>query len=471
MMKNLQVFFFFFLFSVLMRFFSLFPSVINHDESTYLVIANSITHGAVYLKDFIDTKPPGIFYLFAFLIQILGKSIFLIRLAGCLFIAGTAFLLFLSSMKLYRHRAAAIASGAFYILAISIFTYYGISLNTESFFNFFTAVALLLFLTDTRKSYLFAGIAFGIGAIIKYVVLFDGFAFVVFALIVAIKQKSLARKISQLVLMGIGFSIPIAMLFLYYAGQDALPLLLQHTFRVGSGYQSDTSTWTMVKFYLDFHARFLPFTIMLVLVLIRQKHLFQGIQVRWFYIIWYVSTMVSAGAPQNFFGHYFIQALLPLCFITGHIFIVKPNILNSLKTRPIRWAILIALIIGLNGFFQWNDYARKPDYPKIIARDLANELSSTDILYTGNYQHIIYFLLDRDSPTPYVHRSLLERNHLATVLGFDRKAELKRLAEIPPDYYISKPDLKEPFKPSPSVQYQLMKAYPDNISVYKRSLE
>ena len=51
--------------SVLLRFFSFFPSVMDHDESTYLVIANEMLHHKTLYTDLIDIKPPGIFLLYA----------------------------------------------------------------------------------------------------------------------------------------------------------------------------------------------------------------------------------------------------------------------------------------------------------------------------------------------------------------------------------------------------------------------
>ena len=120
-----------------MRFFSFFPSVINHDESTYLVIANSLLDGSIYLKDYIDTKPPGIFYLFALLIKIVGPNIFLMRVFGALTVAATAFLLFLAKKRQFGNYKASFLTGFLYILATSIFTYYGVSINTELYFNLF----------------------------------------------------------------------------------------------------------------------------------------------------------------------------------------------------------------------------------------------------------------------------------------------------------------------------------------------
>ncbi|HEX5625100.1 MAG TPA: hypothetical protein VFX48_03710, partial [Saprospiraceae bacterium] len=43
------------LLAILLRFFSFFPSVIDHDESTYIVIAKALLEGQTYFKDVIDT--------------------------------------------------------------------------------------------------------------------------------------------------------------------------------------------------------------------------------------------------------------------------------------------------------------------------------------------------------------------------------------------------------------------------------
>ncbi len=57
------VFFFFAILSVALRFFSFFPSVLDHDESTYLEIAREMLEGKALYVDLIDIKPPGIFWL------------------------------------------------------------------------------------------------------------------------------------------------------------------------------------------------------------------------------------------------------------------------------------------------------------------------------------------------------------------------------------------------------------------------
>ncbi|MFM8362558.1 MAG: hypothetical protein ACKOA4_07660 [Haliscomenobacter sp.] len=66
--------------AVALRILSFFRTVIDHDESTYLVIADAVRQGAIYWVDAIDVKPPGIFWLYALLQTLFGKAIFTMRL-------------------------------------------------------------------------------------------------------------------------------------------------------------------------------------------------------------------------------------------------------------------------------------------------------------------------------------------------------------------------------------------------------
>lgn len=50
--------------SVLLRLFSFFPSVLDHDESTYLIIGREILQGKELYTDVTDTKPAGIFLFY-----------------------------------------------------------------------------------------------------------------------------------------------------------------------------------------------------------------------------------------------------------------------------------------------------------------------------------------------------------------------------------------------------------------------
>jgi 4-amino-4-deoxy-L-arabinose transferase-like glycosyltransferase len=81
-------------FSILLRFQLFDEHVINHDESTYLVIAQHLSNGSTLYLDVTDTKPPGIFWLFRVFYHIVGNSFIGFRFISALFVAFTAFFIY-----------------------------------------------------------------------------------------------------------------------------------------------------------------------------------------------------------------------------------------------------------------------------------------------------------------------------------------------------------------------------------------
>ncbi|HKI88000.1 MAG TPA: glycosyltransferase family 39 protein, partial [Draconibacterium sp.] len=213
------VLFIFILVSVGLRFFSFFPSVLGHDESTYLIIGRDILHGKSMYTDVTDTKPVGIFLFYAGLEFLLGSSIFWKRFAFAILVGLTGFLVSRISKKLFRQDKVAFASGLIYIIYTSIWNYHGRSPNTELLFNFFTAISLLLLLKKNTWNYMLAGLFMGLGFMVKYLVLFDFAAFLLFFFILEMKQKENRRNVKiwlRYVLSGLFFLIPFALTNLFF---------------------------------------------------------------------------------------------------------------------------------------------------------------------------------------------------------------------------------------------------------------
>ena len=117
--------------AILLRIFSFFPSVINHDESTYIVIADGLLRGQMYWVDSIDIKPVGIFLIYAAFLKIGAGSIFMLRFFTAIWVAGTAYFLYRAKMVMGSDDRAARASGMVYLVMCSLFTFYCVSPNTE----------------------------------------------------------------------------------------------------------------------------------------------------------------------------------------------------------------------------------------------------------------------------------------------------------------------------------------------------
>lgn len=187
--RDQRVFFVFLFIAIVVRLFSFFTSVLDHDESTYLIIGRDLLHGKSLYLDVTDSKPVGIFAIYAFLHFLFGYSILLTRLFVAVLVGATAYLLYLVSGRIIKNRPAALATGFIYIYCTSTWNYFGLSPNTELFFNFFTACSLLFLLEKSISRYCLAGLFFGIGFIIKYLVLFDFVALISFLLVYDISQK------------------------------------------------------------------------------------------------------------------------------------------------------------------------------------------------------------------------------------------------------------------------------------------
>lgn len=461
--------------AVAMRFFSFFPSVINHDESTYIVIANALTKGYVYFVDFIDTKPPGVFMLLAGIIKLVGNSVFAIRFSVAVLIAITAFLLYKAKIKQTGNYRAAKAASVIYIMALSVFTFYGVSVNTELFFNFFTAAALLVFwYRKNNYQLIWVGFLLGIGFVIKYMVLLDAFAIGLYVLIKKVAEKQFSgRLLWQLSLFTLAFFVPFAILMLYYKGIGYLPDLLFYTFHVSKNYSVETTFWSTLKFVLDFHIRFLPIVLMAVLVIVqKRKQSYSHFSL--FYLLWYFSVIIAVILPGKTFGHYFIQLMLPLSFIAADLFIIYPKLIKtySYTHNKLIFKFLVIIFIVGNMFLQKKDYYDKPDYPSDVAAYLASKLNSDDVLYTGGCQHIIYFLLDTESPTAYVHRSILSNPELCKALNVNKHEAYTNIKVKQPAYMLFEND-KQPSDLSSYTKnnYELDTVVQNKVFIYRRKAE
>jgi hypothetical protein len=152
--------------------------------------------------------------------------------------------------------------------------------------------------------------------------------------------------------------------------------------------------------------------------------------------IWALAVLIPIYLPGKFFGHYFIQLFLPLSMLAGEFFALpppaKPAFVQALL-RPKIGYFLLALLVLANWFLQKKDYIDRPDAPARVARTLQATLKPEETLYVANYHPILYYLLDKKSPTPYLHRGLIWTPAHRHALNIDLEQELDRILATAPD--------------------------------------
>ena len=469
--NQLHPFVLFWLAALLLRWPGFFPSVIDHDESTYIVIADALRNGKLYYVDVIDNKPIGIFLLFALLQKLLGSSIFMMRFAAATWIAATGYMLFLAHRRLDNSRETGLATGLIYIFITSIFTFFGVSPNTELFFNFFTVAALVLLLPAPKAlATMAAGLLLGIGFLIKYVVAFDAVAFSILVLVIHWRKGFWFISRTGFLLLA-GFCIPVGLLSLYYYNQGHLERLYYFTFELSYRYVSHRHTGSFFLFVADMLARFLPVSIWFILSFLPDSHTSRASKLTGG--VWTTLTLFSVIIPGKLFYHYFIQFMPPFAWMAGHFF--NPHQAHgrfwSWLLRPKTGGVLLGVFILVNTTFQVKDLMMKPDRPREVANWLQQHMKADEQLYAGNYHQIVYHLLGKESPTPYVHRSLLTTASNLYALGTDHTTEMKKILQQKPGFII----LEKTYEMPNSVlldtlreTYNLVKVFEGDIKIYKR---
>src|SRR5438445_6660926 len=78
---------------IILRLPTLWPSLYNGDEGYYGTIANDILDGGVVYHTAVDTKPPGMYYIYAGVFRIAGRNkLFAVQLLAKFVVVGPSVL-------------------------------------------------------------------------------------------------------------------------------------------------------------------------------------------------------------------------------------------------------------------------------------------------------------------------------------------------------------------------------------------
>lgn len=446
-MRSSRIFAALFLLSIALRWGSFFISVINHDESTYVVIADELLRGEVYLQDVIDTKPIGIFLVYAALIKGTGGSVFMLRLAAAAVVALGAWGLWWAARRATGSDRAGVAAGVIYAAASSLFTYYGVSPNTEIFFNTLTIAAVGLAVAprvregadDPFWHWPAAGLLLGLAMVIKPFAAAEALAVGLF--MVWFYRRDFTRMIGAgLALVG-AYAVPLAGLVLYYQQTGLLDNFLFYTFEVSGAYPVDLPWYLRLKYMGDYLLRFAPFVILgagaawhfWARPQVQSEGLKSGEGQRW---LWYlllqfvtVTTVVLLTGKR--FGHYQVQlhpvlALSAACWWVDGVK-VFPWLRGGLMRR---YAVPIVAVLALGlGTMHYFRYSKKADDPALMAKYIVEHLEADETYFCLNGRQMSYHLTDKPVPTPYVHSSLLFLEHHLQAFQINELREAERILQ------------------------------------------
>jgi hypothetical protein len=148
------------------RFPFFFPAVIDGDESTFIIIGQSAVDGFLPNEIAWDVKPAFVFWWFGAAIELFGKSIPAVRLAGFMWLVLSAYLSYMAAFSITQSRLGGVYAATMLIVASSA---YSLNVSTEHLAVLPMAGAILVLRDGGRqlRSVFLGGVLLGLACMFR----------------------------------------------------------------------------------------------------------------------------------------------------------------------------------------------------------------------------------------------------------------------------------------------------------------
>lgn len=429
-LKNSTVLGVLFLLSLFLRFPFFFRDYIDRDESTFILVAQSLVEGNLPYTELWDLKPPITFLFFSIIIWVFGKSFIAIRLAGAVIIALSSYYTYRISSKISNKKIAFWVGMSCVILQSCFGSIQGVM--SEHIGMFFLVPAIYIITIKKEWYWLgFSGVLMGISIMAKlnmaYTALFVGIYLIYYFIVLKKDAKSLVGTIAY----GLGIIVVILITWLPYFAQNLGELWWKSVIIAPLDYANER-TYSILKF-ITMPTFFL--TTIFIFFSWKKKYLNlknTKIQLLLIVMLGVLYAFLKGGKINS---HYLIQ-LYPIILVLAGI--VLANLSPKLKLKISKRYLLILLLIPSESYVEYyhiikHKIERGSFYngegitvPQYI-RD--HNISAKNIVFF-NY-HIGYWLLDLKPPTKAsLHPSNICRPELFPAYNNPRKTTMEELKYI-----------------------------------------
>lgn len=430
-------------------------SVVDWDESLYLLIGRDVLAGRLPYEGVFDHKPAGLYYLFAFAQAAFGQTVGAIRILAILACSATAFFL-----GLYVRRAV---QGGLTAAAVTVTLYIllsmangGLATNTEILVNTYLAAALWL-ASDPRMMRGLAwtpsavlGLVFGFMVQTNYLagVFVLGFC-AAYALALRRAPHAFRTYVANGAVILASFLLANALVLAPIALFGDLPDYLARQSRYLSGYGAGPELWRIRVGLVDVLGAYgLLLALMAAMILgflwtslRREPNALRHRLVLAQLLIYAGLAALGGLASGRLFAHYFLL-LLPMLAAAAAVFLASLPREGALRLVCSLWLVFAAVTSASQvklveaGLRSWIKVAHgePADPPAEIAAAVVPRLKPGETLYVYDYDHVLYYLAKVEPPTRYPFRE----HHLAALesaaVGIKPAEEMQRILAHKPRF-------------------------------------
>lgn len=397
--------------------------VISDDEAIYHAMARTLAQGGVMYREAVDHKPPGLAYTYALAQRLAAgdgaRAMALVHLAGLLAAVGTCFALWLLARRLLP-AAAWVPPLLYAVISTCKQPADGLAVNGELLMNLPVALCALCAVEAGCRRGLrrvaldaLAGALGSLAALYKYQA-----AVVLFALpalwlerAAPVSADGAPARADDLPAAGrflvrgaasvLGAVAPMAAAAAWFRAQGALREAISWGLLFNRNYVAEGSPplWALERLGAQLLGVVLPGALLYgagLLTLARLLRQERGAsadvpRARPFLLLWSLFSLASVGLGFRFFGHYFLQAELPLALLAAgpaeRLLRARPRLSRAALVAPAAVFLVLAALPELTRpLFNGRD----PDYLR-IGRAVEARTSPSDTIWVwGNVPQLYY---------------------------------------------------------------------------------
>jgi 4-amino-4-deoxy-L-arabinose transferase-like glycosyltransferase len=474
---------------VILRAPTLLPSMYTGDEGYYGAGANEILDGGTVYRTAVDTKPPGMYYIYAGVFQAAGRNNLLaVHILAILVVAATALVVRRIGARVADEWAGAWSGIGYVVFVHAYWPDDTLGANSEIFASLPLALSVLAFLKGQRKSAL--GLMFLSGALVGVATLIRQPSAVTLGAMLGclayswliLRRHAFAHVLAEGSGVVIGFIAVIAALAWYYGLQGNLHDAYLWAWAFAIRYVGSETTFAYVLKRLV--------TVHLAVILLSGLLWYFGIwqvveTLRCFWrrrappteqvllILWLVLSYVAIFIGWRFPGHYHLPVLLPLSILAGQAFsrfVAEERRFPQRRWRWIRTGIIGAAALPAIGFLivAFVVRTRTLDFLPTVQL-IVKETRPNDRIFVWGSRPQLYSFSGRRMATRFISCS-----HLVGVYAH-RPREVRAKAESvmpgvwamfqtdweahPPALIIDMSTVDQFWSPHPMTQYPVLRAY------------
>ena len=407
---------------VILRGPTLLPSMSLTDEDYYSTIASDILDGGKVYQTAVDTKPPGIYYIYAGVYRLAGRNnLFAIHLLAIFVVIATALVVRRIGARVGDEWAGAWSGIGYAVFVHAYLPGDTLAANTEIFASLFLSLSILAFLQGEKEAHwvwmFFSGTLVGAATLIRQPSAVNAgvmLVCLVYGWLLPGTQslRSLIRAASAIIA---GVVAPIAALALYYKSQGNLYDAYCWAWVFAIRYvESETTLSYVLKHLVTIHL-----TVLLCWGLLWYFGIRQVIaslkSVRWttpesttvlLLVLWLIASYLTIFIGWRFPGHYHLTVLPPLSILAGQAFcrfLAQQQSCPKLHWRFLRIGIIGAAAVPILVFFVMAFGLRKPTLDhRALVQAIIDRTNPTDRIFVWGSRPRLYSFSGRGLATRFV---------------------------------------------------------------------